>query len=194
MSQVLNGGPAALGLEAARERLREKAGAILAFGVLLIALGIAALIYTFGATIATVTLNGVFFIVGGGAEVVVGAHARTWPRFFFWILGGALYVVAGLICIFDPLLAANVLTLLLGAGLIAAGVVRAIFAFGLPSDRPRGMILLAATLTFLLGLIIVLHWPLNSVYVLGALLGVDLLFHGAGYVAFGIGLRAQRRT
>ena len=45
------------------------------------------------------------------------------------------------------------------------------------------MVFLAAAVTFLLGLIIVIHWPLASVYVLGTLLGVDLLFHGAGWVS-----------
>jgi uncharacterized membrane protein HdeD (DUF308 family) len=53
------------------------------------------------------------------------------------------------------------------------------------------MVLVAAAVTFLLGLIIVMRWPTDSVYVLGVLLGVDLLFHGAGWVAFGIGLRAR---
>ena len=44
---------------------------------------------------------------------------------------------------------------------------------------------------FLLGLIIVSHWPLDSVYVLGTLLGVDLLFHGVGWVSFGMGLHSR---
>jgi uncharacterized membrane protein HdeD (DUF308 family) len=44
----------------------------------------------------------------------------------------------------------------------------------------------------LLGLIIIGHWPKDSVEVLGTLLGVDLLFHGAGWVSFGLGLRARR--
>ncbi len=69
---------------------------------------------------------------------------------------------------------------------------RAYLALQLPADKPRGMVLLAAAVTFLLGLIIVMRWPFDSVYVLGTLLGVDLLFHGAGWVTFGMGLRARR--
>jgi len=70
--------------------------------------------------------------------------------------------------------------------------VRAVHAWELPSGPRRGMVFLAALITFGLGLIIVIHWPLSSVYVLGTLLGVDLLFHGAGWVSFGMGLRAHR--
>jgi uncharacterized membrane protein HdeD (DUF308 family) len=54
------------------------------------------------------------------------------------------------------------------------------------------MVLLASAVTFLLGLIIVAHWPANSLWVLGTLLGIDLLFNGAGWVSFGLGLRARR--
>jgi uncharacterized membrane protein HdeD (DUF308 family) len=119
-------------------------------------------------------------------------HAKDWGRFFFWVLGGLLYIVSGVICILNPVFASAILTLVLGAGLIAAGVVRAYLAFQLPSSPQRAMVFLASAVTFLLGLIIVIHWPLSSIYVLGTLLGVDLLFHGVGWVSFGIGLRAHK--
>ena len=192
MSNLANPSIRHSNLGAAIERLRGKWGAIVAFGVLLILLGAASLVFSFETTLATVTLNGVFFIVAGAAEVGIGMHAQGWGRFFLWVLGGLLYVTIGVVCILDPVLASTVLTLLLGAGLIAAGVVRAYLGFQLPSSQPRGLVFLAATATFLLGLIIVIHWPLSSTYVLGTLLGVDLLFHGAGWVTFGLGLRARK--
>jgi uncharacterized membrane protein HdeD (DUF308 family) len=54
------------------------------------------------------------------------------------------------------------------------------------------MVLVAAAFTFLLGLIIVAQWPTNAAYVLGILLGVDLIFHGVGWTTFGYGLRPRR--
>src|SRR5271165_3558753 len=119
------------------ERLRGKWAAITAFGVLLVVLGIAALVFSLIATIATVTLNGVLFLIAGGAEIGIGMHSRGWGRFFLWVIGGVLYLAAGVLCIVNPLLASVVLTLLLGAGLIAAGVVRAYLASQLPPDQPR---------------------------------------------------------
>ena len=173
------------------ERLKGKWAAITAFGVLLVVLGVAALVFSLIATIATVTLNGVLFLIAGGAEIGIGMHSRTWGRFFLWVAGGLLYIAAGVLCIVNPLLASVVLTLLLSAGLIAAGVVRAYLATQLPSDQPRALVFLAAAVTIVLGLIIVSHWPLDSVYVLGTLLGVDLLFHGVGWVSFGMGLHSR---
>jgi uncharacterized membrane protein HdeD (DUF308 family) len=191
MTNATNGTqPQSLGF--AIEHLRARWGEIVAFGALLIVLGVAALCFTLPSTVATVTLNGVFFLVAGVAEIGVGAHAKSWARFFLWIIGGAIYLIAGLICIINPIFASLALTLALGAGLIAAAAVRAYLAFYLPAGATRAMVLLAAAVTFLLGLVIVVHWPSDSVYVLGILLGVDLLFHGIGWATFGVGFRPRR--
>ena len=72
----------------ASHRLRAKWGALLAFGLLLILLGVLSLTFVMFSTLAMVTLNGVFFIVAGAAEIGVGMHARSWGRFFFWVIGG----------------------------------------------------------------------------------------------------------
>ena len=191
MSNASNVGTSAHSLGEAIERLRGKWAAITAFGVLLVVLGVAALFFSLIATIATVTLNGFLFLIAGGAEIGIGMHSREWGRFFLWVVGGLVYIAAGVLCIVNPVLASVALTLLLGAGLIAAGVVRAFLATQLPPDHPRALIFLAAGITILLGLIIVSHWPLDSIYVLGTLLGVDLLFHGVGWVSFGMGLHAR---
>jgi uncharacterized membrane protein HdeD (DUF308 family) len=191
MSNASNIGASAHSLGEAVERLRGRWAAIAAFGVLLVVLGVAALVFSLFATVATVTLNGVLFLIAGGAEIGIGMHSREWGRFFLWVIGGLIYIAAGVLCIVNPILASVVLTLFLGAGLIAAGVVRAFLAFQLPADHPRSMVILAAAVSILLGLMIVSHWPLDSVYVLGTLLGVDLLFHGVGWVSFGLGLHAR---
>lgn len=173
-------------------RLRAKWGALLAFGLLLMLLGVLSMVFAFFSTIAMVTMNGVLLLVAGAAEVGVGMHARSWGRFFFWVIGGVLYIMAGVFCILNPLAASALLTLLIGAGLIAAAVVRAYLAFQLPASPQRSLVWLGAAVTFVLGLAIVTHWPASSLYVLGTFLGVDLLFHGAGWASFALGLRAHR--
>jgi len=188
---VSNAGTASQGLDEAAEPLRGKWASITAFGVLLVALGVAALFFSLVATVATVALNGVLFLVAGAAEICIGMQTRSWGRFGLWVIGGALYLAAGVICITNPSLASTALTLLLGAGLIAAGLVRLYLATTLPVGQPRTLVFVAAAATFLLGLIIVTRWPLDSLYVLGTLLGVDLLFHGVGWVTFGMGLHAR---
>jgi len=186
-----NVGTAPNGLGAAIGPLQAKWASITAFGVLLVVLGCTSLCFSLYATMTVVTINGVLFLIGGGAEFAMGMHARSWTRFFLWLIGGTLYLAAGVICIVNPTLGRVALTLALGAALIAAGLVRVYLATRLPAGEPRLPVFVAAAVTILLGLIIVNHWPVDSVYVLGTLLGVDLLFHGVGWVSFGMGLHAR---
>ena len=173
------------------ERLKGKWASIAAFGALLVILGLAALLFSVTATSATVTLNGIFFLIAGIAEIGIGMHSRRWGRFFLWVIGGFLYIAAGVLCIANPTLASPDLTLMLGAGLIAAGAARVYLVSRLPVCQPRLVVLLAAGATIFLGLIIVSRWPSDSLYVIGILLGVDLLLHGSGWVSFGVGLQAR---
>ena len=76
MSNASNVGTSPHSLGEAIERLRGKWAAITAFGVLLVLLGCAALVFSFVATIATVTLNGVLFLIAGAAEIGIGMHSR----------------------------------------------------------------------------------------------------------------------
>jgi len=187
---TIGSGPHSLGF--AIEDLRARWMEIVALGALLAALGVVALCFTLPSTIATVALNGIFLMIAGVAEIGVGARAKNWARVFLWMVGGAIYVFAGLICFLNPIFASLILTLALGAGLIATGVVRALLAFSQPSGASRATMLLAAIATFLLGWVIVVHWPWNSVHVLGILLGLELVIHGIGWASFGIGLRPRR--
>ena len=190
LTSAPSGVPPSLGQ--AIEGLRGKAGAIIAFGALVALLGVAALAFSFTASLAAVTINGVFFALAGAAEIALGMRSRDWGRFAFWIAGGVLYVFVGLVCVFRPMFSLQILTLLFGAGLVAAGLVRAVLIAGVPIGRSRLPAFLGAAVTVLLGAVILSHWPLDSLWVLGTILGVDLLFHGAGWVIFGTALRARR--
>jgi uncharacterized membrane protein HdeD (DUF308 family) len=48
---------------------------------------------------------------------------------------------------------------------------------------------LSGVITLLLGLLILAHWPINSVYMLGLFLGIDLIVAGTGWIGIGLGLR-----
>lgn len=171
------------------ERFRSHWKAIVAFGILSAILGILALVLSITATIATVLLIGVFMSAAGLLQLGIGFRTRTWGRFFAFELAGIVYLVAGLFAVFAPLEASVVLTLLLGAGLIATAVSRLVVAFQMNGSPNRSALLLAAFATGLLGVLIVFGWPTNSLFILGTLLGVDLLFQGIAWTVLGFRLR-----
>ena len=181
--------PRSLDDAAGLEPLRAKSGWIIALGAVYIVAGIIALGSVVLATVATVFVVGIMMVIAGVAEVINAFQIKTWGRFLLWLLLGALYIVAGLITFENPLLAAAILTLFLGIALIASGVMRIVLAFSMQAVMPWIWVLLSGVITLLLGLVIVAHWPVSSLYILGLFLGIDLVLAGASWIGIGLGLK-----
>lgn len=180
-------------LGATIERLRQRRGSILAFGILSALLGLVALVLVETATIASVLVIGVFMILAGCIEIAVGFRTRSWGRMLLWEAAGVLYLLAGLFAVALPELASVVLTLLLGAGLLATGVLRVVVGFQLAGSPARSGLILAGFVTSLLGVLILVGWPGNSVLVLGTFLGLDLLFYGVSWMLLAYRVGALHR-
>src|ERR1700748_2693415 len=154
--------------------LRAKSGWIVALCVVYLITGFIALGSVMMATVASVLVVGVMMIIAGVAEVFSAFQIKSWGKFLLWVLLGVLYIVAGFVTFENPLLAAAVLTLILGVSLVASGVVRIILAFSMKRETPWLLVLLSAVITLLLGLLILAPWPVSSLYILGLFLGLDL--------------------
>jgi uncharacterized membrane protein HdeD (DUF308 family) len=172
--------------------LQAKWGWIVALGVVYLIAGFVALGSVMMATVASVIVVGAMMIVAGFAEVIGAFQMKSWGKFMIWALLGVLYVIAGFLTFENPLLAAVLLTLFLGASLIASGVVRLFLAFSMKRESPWVWVALSGVITLLLGLLIVARWPVNSVYILGLFLGLDLIMAGAGWISLGASLRHRR--
>jgi len=169
--------------------LRSGSGWIIALGVVYVIAGFIALGSVVMATVASVFVVGVMMIIAGVAEVFNAFQIKTWGKFLVWALLGVLYIIAGFVTFENPLLAAAVLTLLLGASLVASGLVRLFLAFSMKRESPWIWVAISGVITLLLGGIILAHWPVSSVYTLGIFLGIDLIFAGTSWIGLGFGLR-----
>lgn len=172
--------------------LRAKSGWIVALGVMYLVAGFIALGSVAMATVASVFIVGIMMVLAGAAEIVNAFQVKSWGKFVLWLLLGVLYVVAGIAAFENPLLAAAILTLVLGVALVVSGIMRVILAFGMREGMPWVWIVFSGVITFFLGVIILAHWPISSVYVLGLLLGIDLVFAGIGWIGLGLGFRRHR--
>lgn len=173
------------------EPLRAKSGWIVALGVVYLIAGVVALSSVAMATVVSVFLVGVMMVVAGVAEVINALQVKSWGKFVLWLLLGVLYVVAGILTFQNPLFAAKLLTLLLGASLIVSGLVKMVLAFNMKAGSSWGIVVLAGVITLLVGLVIVAQWPINSLYILGIFLAVDLIFTGVGWISIGLGLKPR---
>jgi uncharacterized membrane protein HdeD (DUF308 family) len=176
-------------LGSAIHELRAKWGWIVALGVVYVVAGFIALGSVVLATAVSAIVVGVMMLIAGVTEVISAFQMKSWGKFFVWILLGVLYAIAGLIVIDNPLFAAGVLTLIIGAALVASGIVRIFLAFQMQSGAPWAMVAISGIITALLGAIILWHWPVSGYFVLGTLLGVDLIFAGVSWISIGLAVR-----
>ena len=173
------------------EPLRAKSGWIIALGVIYVIVGFVALGSVVMATAASVLVVGIMMVIAGVAEVINAFQIKTWGKFLLWLILGALYILAGFVTFENPLLAALILTLMLGAALVASGIMRIVLAFGMKEGTPWIWVVLSGAVTLLLGLMILTRWPVSSLYILGLFLGIDLVIAGASWIGIGVGLKSR---
>lgn len=169
--------------------LRSKWGWFVLLGVALLVLGVIAAGNLLVATAASIFFVGTMMIIGGIVEIVHAFGVKSWGTFFWWLLSGILYVVAGYLAFANPVLAAGVMTLFLAISLIASGLVRIWIGFSGRGVEGWGWVIAGGIITVLAGLIIASGWPVNSLWILGLFLAIDLIFQGVTYIGFGFGLR-----
>lgn len=181
-------------LRQALQETRAKWGWFVGLGVLLLILGGIAFGNLLFATVASVYLIGWLMLLGGIIEIVHAFGVKSWGRFFYWLLSGLLYTVAGFFAFYNPELASALLTLMLAVALVAAGLLRLWVGWQHRAEKGSGWIIAAGILTLLVGILTAALWPGNSLWLLGLFLAIDLVFQGWTFIAFGLALKVGGRA
>jgi len=160
-------------------------------GIVMIAAGVFALGDVAFATIISVKLIGLTAIAAGAFEIMHAFWTRGWGGFHWQIILGALYLAFGLVLLTQPVSGALILTYLLGAVLLASGAIRCVLSFA--RWRQNGWMMLISGVFGLLAAVLILSgFPTFSVWLLGFLLGVDLISHGLAWLLYAV--QSVRRT
>jgi uncharacterized membrane protein HdeD (DUF308 family) len=171
--------------------ISRKWGWFVALGIAQLILGGIASANLFAADLASVLVVGAAMLAAGIFQIVHAFSARGVRGFLFWLLGGIVYGAAGAVIFYDPILASFALSLVAGVLLVVTGILRAWAGF---HSRPAAgwqWLVAAGILTFCVGVIVIAAWPGVGLWLLGAMLVVDLVFQGWGFIAFGIALKAR---
>jgi uncharacterized membrane protein HdeD (DUF308 family) len=159
-------------------------------GVVLIALGLVAIAFPFVTTIAAKIFLGWLFLIGGVVQVVHAFSTQRWSAFFFDLLVGFIYVVAGAWLAFFPLTGIITLTIVLAALFIVEGVLEAGMAFRIRPKRGWAWLLVSGIVAIAVGVLIFAGLPSTAVWAVGLLVGINLLTSGLSYVLLASTARA----
>ena len=172
-----------------RSIARESAGWTIAFGVLLIILGLFALMVPFIAGVAIAVMLGWLLIIGGIAHFVVAWHIRGAGAAVWEVLIGLAYIVMGVYLLVYPVTGLVALTAVLGSYLLIKGIFEIVLWFRMRHVRGSGWVLFDAIVSLLLAALIWAHLPNSATWVIGTLVGFGILFSGISRVVLGIHAR-----
>ncbi len=165
-------------------------GWFLVLGAVFVILGLIASSHLLLATLVTVYYLGASMILAGVLQIVQCFRLTHWGGFILWLLSGILYVAAGAATFMNPSLASSAMTLVLALFTAASGIMRIWLGAGGMSERGWGWIVASGVLSTAVGLIVLVGWPLNSTWLLGLILSIDLIFQGCALLGIGFRLRS----
>lgn len=168
--------------------MRRRWGWFLALGVLLILVGIWALVDSFAASVASIVLFGVVLIVGGLFQVLATFRARGAGHIILLLLLGLLEIIVGWVFIVQPGAGLMLVTMLLAVLFVFIGLFRVITA--LVYRYPQyGWAILSGVISFILGILLWVHWPVSALWFIGFVIGLNFLFAGLYWTAFALRLK-----
>jgi uncharacterized membrane protein HdeD (DUF308 family) len=157
-------------------------------GVVLIILGVGALAASALTTLISVLLLGWLLVIGGVVQAIHAFGMRPWGVAFTQLAAAILSLVVGFLFLTRPLIAELALTLLIAVLFIVVGLFRlnvALF-WRFPA---WGWVAYDGILSVILGLVLWAIWPESATWVIGMLVGIDLLFKGWSCLMFTIAAR-----
>jgi len=159
--------------------------------IFMIVLGIMAIVFPFVASVASTLVFGWIFMFAGIAQMVYavqskGAGQVTWKLFL-----GFLYLLAGIVVVAKPLEGVLALTLVLGITIFVQGIIQVLIAFQVRRIAPNwGWMLASGLVGIIFGIFVWSSFPLSAVWLIGTLIGVNLLFDGAWMLTLHSGQRS----
>lgn len=158
-------------------------------GMLQILLGVFCWFDALATTLAATLFIGAALVVGGVLQIAHAFMDRGWGGFLLHVLSGVLYAIGGFLIMAEPVQGSIVLTIILAALLIIAGVTRVALALSHWHIGGSGLLLLGGLVSVGVGVGLYVTLPWSGLWVLGTLIAVELIIHGAAWFEFGLALR-----
>ncbi len=161
-----------------REMVRMNWGWGLAMGIIMILLGIFAVLYPIFTSASIVFLLGVVLVVAGIVQIVHAFSWQGWGKTVWHALVGLVYGVVGLFLMFYPLAGLVTLAVLLAIYFIVSGLLRIILSISARHTQSWGWMLFSGIVSVILGIIVIVGFPVLTMVLVGLLIGIDLVVNG----------------
>jgi uncharacterized membrane protein HdeD (DUF308 family) len=150
----------------------------IALSVLLILAGLFAILIPPLSGLAVTLIYAWAMILSGITHFVFAFKTHTTGGVLWELLVGAVYLFTGVYLLLHPLSALIALTLILAVYLFFEGIVETILSFQLRPRHGANWLLVDGIVTLILAIMIWRSWPASTVWVIGTLVGISMIFSG----------------
>jgi uncharacterized membrane protein HdeD (DUF308 family) len=150
----------------------------IALSILLIIAGLFAICIPSISGIAITLFFGWAMILSGITHFIFAFKTHTTGGRIWEVLVGAVYLVTGFVLLMHPLDSLLVLTLVLAYYLFFEAIVEFIQFFQLRPRHGAVWLLIDGIITLILAIMIWRAWPASSIWVIGTLVGISMIFSG----------------
>ena len=164
----------------------------LVLGISLVVFGTGAVVAAPFVSLAAAVVFGFLLLAGGTIQLVSSFWAGNWSGFLLHLLIGVLYLITGYLIVDEPVVSLVSLTLIVAMFLLISGLFRIVAAL-IIRFHDWGWVLVNGVVTLLLGMMIYKHWPSSSLWVIGAFVGIDMIFNGWAWIMLALHLRADKQ-
>ena len=162
----------------------------IALSALLIVTGLFAILIPSISGIVITLFFGWAMIFSGITHFIFAFKTHTTGILIWEFIIGAVYLFTGVYLILHPLSALIALTLVLAFYLFFEGILEIVQFFQLRPRHGAGWLLVDAAVTLILAILIWRSWPASTVWVIGTLVGISMIF--SGFSRLMISLAAKR--
>lgn len=164
-------------------------GWILGLGILFVILGCVGLGMVVGLTLVSMYFFAALLMIAGFSHLIDVFKHRDWQGVVWQGVVSILYIAAGCVVFYDPFLASSLITALFASILIVIGVTRMAMALSLKKDKGWLWLLLAGLTAIILGVLILLQWPVSGLWVIGLFIAIEMIVTGWTYIFIAMALR-----
>ena len=168
---------------------RSERGWSIALGILLIIAGLLAIAVPFFAGVAASVYFGCLVLFAGVAHLVYAWSQRRAGAILWQVLIGIVYLAAAFYMLALPVAGVVALTLVLAFYIAVEGVFELVVFSLLRRVPGSAWFLVDGVVSLLVASLILFHWPSSSLWAVGTLVGVSMLFSGIARVTLPVRLQ-----
>jgi uncharacterized membrane protein HdeD (DUF308 family) len=176
------------------ERAHKNSAWLVALGILQIVFGVVILGAPLAGGLAVTLVIGMVMIFAGIARLVAAFAADSFGIGALAFLWGLLVVVTGFYIFTNPGVGLVTLTLVLSMLFFVNGLTECVAAFHVKPARGWGWMLTGGVVSILLAFMVWRQFPFSGIWLVGTLLGVNLLMSGMTTTMVGSAARTMTKT